>query len=117
MLNLETKNRRKYYEYDQLWEWQPCVNGKSKTICPPYIESGTINVQFSTTARTYNVTFKNAFKEPPVVQLTVRSGQIAAHARALIEGNTTTTGFKFSTYDADSTTASGTVHWLAVEQS
>ena len=89
------------------------VKEQSKVI--PHIESGTINVQFSTTVRPYNITFKNAFKEPPVVQLTVRSGQIGAHARALIEGNTTTTGFKFSTYDADSTATSGTVHWLAVD--
>lgn len=83
----------------------------------PHIESGTVNVQFSTTARTYNVTFKNAFVDPPVVQLTVQSGQLGAHARALLNGNPATTGFKFISYDNDSETTSGVVHWLAVDRS
>ena len=83
----------------------------------PHIESGTINVQFSTTIRAYNITFKNAFKEPPVVQLTVSSGQFGSHSRALIDGTPKTTGFKFRTYNNDSTADNGIVHWLAVEKS
>ena len=89
---------------------------KEQSEVMPHIESGTINVQFSTTVRPYNITFKNAFREPPVIQLTVQSGQLGAHARALIDGNPTTTGFKFSTYDNDSTTSTGIVHWLAVDK-
>ena len=41
---------------------------KEQSEVMPHIESGTINVQFSTTVRPYNITFKNAFREPPVIQ-------------------------------------------------
>ena len=82
----------------------------------PQIESGFVNVQFSTTVRTYKITFKNPFQEPPVIQLTVYSGQYGAHARAMITG-ITTIGFEFGTYDNDSSSASGSVYWLAIDKS
>ena len=87
------------------------VNAKT-----PQIESGFVNVQFSTTVRTYKITFKNPFQEPPVIQLTVYSGQYGAHARAMITG-ITTIGFEFGTYDNDSSSASGSVYWLAIDKS
>ena len=73
-------------------------------------------MQFSTTVRTYKITFKNPFQEPPVIQLTVYSGQYGAHARAMITV-ITTIGFEFGTYDNDSSSASGSVYWLAIDKS
>lgn len=88
---------------------------KEQSEVMPHIESGTINAKFSTTIRSYEITFKNEFKEPPSVQLTVSSGQFGAHSRALIDGTPKTTGFKFRTYNNDSTADNGIVHWMAVD--